>query len=260
MILFPSEKIRFNHAKSAQIKSVMESTFRLIMYSRSHLADDLLNSYIDQTTSFQELLSIKNAQMEAQNEDEALEYTLLLKQSVDFVLEEIKNDVNFESEVQLFQLFRLISPEAHSKHPNRYRQELVQIGKHLCPDPILIDSLVSEVFYQMSNIKDPIEKAIYFHHEMVRIHPFADGNGRTIRMAKNWMLMYELYPPIYISDAEEKKEYIDTLENSYDWLLKNGCQWNDYLEAFFEQESDRLLKNATIIHDRVRSVGNLREV
>ena len=65
------------------------------------------------------------------------------------------------------------------------------------------------------SIKNPIIRAIYFHHELIRIHPFADGNGRVTRIAKNWMLMYNLYPPIFINDAVEKKEYINTLSNSF---------------------------------------------
>lgn len=258
MIIFPPDNIEFNLVKSNKIKSIIESTFRLITYSRSHLADDLLNAYLDKITSFKELLSIKNAQMEAQNQQEVEQYTALLRKTVDFITKEVKNNINFGSEVQLFQLFRLISPDAHSTHPNRYRDQLVQIGKYLCPEPGEVPGLVSELFYQMSAIRHPILRAIYFHHELVRIHPFSDGNGRTVRMAKNWMLMYELYPPIFISDKKEKREYIDTLEQSFQWLQKNGCHWNEYLEAFFEQELDRLLRNSNAIFQEVLKMGNLR--
>ena len=260
MILLTPNQIFFNQKKSDDIKVIMESIYRLIMYSRSHLADDLLNAYIEQTTNFQELLSIKNAQMEAQTKTEAIEYELALRQTVDFLINEIKAHINFTSQLQLFQLFRIISPEAHALHPNRYRHQLVQIGKYLCPEPSKVSALVSELFYHMSTIKNPIMKAIYFHHELVRIHPFSDGNGRTIRMAKNWMLMYELYPPIFISDIKEKQEYVNTLENSFMQLMQNESQWNNWTELFFEQELDRLLHNAHIIYDRVSTAGDLREV
>ncbi len=258
MLLVPDEII-FNTEKAEKIKDIMESTYRLILYSRSHLADDLLNAYIDQISSFQELLSIKNAQMEAQTEEEAIEYELALKKSVSFVVNEIKHQINFRTEIQLFQLFRLISPEAHSNHPNKYRQRLVQIGKYLCPDPFRLTGLVSELFYQMTKIKNPLMKALYFHHELVRIHPFSDGNGRTIRMAKNWMLMYELYPPIFISDKAEKLEYVRTLENSFLLLTRKEGKWNSWTEAFFDQELNRLLNNASAIYNRVLAAGNLRE-
>lgn len=258
MRLLPPEKIVFNYLKYKEIKSVMESTFRLIMFSRKHLADDLLNAYLDQTTNFKELLSIKNAQMEAQNETEAKQYALLLNKAVDFITDEIQYNVNFLTEVQLFQLFRIISPEAHASHPNRYRDQLVQIGRYICPEPKEVPALVNQLFHRMNSIDNPISRAIYFHHEMIRIHPFSDGNGRTIRMAKNWMLMHDLYPPIFISDSDEKTEYITSLENSFDYLLRNGASWNEHLAAFFEQELNRLLRNAITIHDKVRVVGNMR--
>lgn len=259
MQLLPVNEIKFDRIKLEKIKSVMESTFRLITFSRSHLADDLLSAYINQTTSFRELLSIKNAQMEAQNEDEAMEYAKLLRKTSDFISHEVKNSVDFTSEIQLFQLFRLISPDSHSLHPNRYRHQIVQIGKYLCPLPEMVPGLVSELFYQMSEIKNPIIKAIYFHHEMIRIHPFSDGNGRTIRMAKNWMLMYQLYPSIFISDTDEKKQYINTLEKSFEWLQNKECKWNQNLDDFFDQELERLLRNSDIIYQIVLKAGNKRE-
>ncbi|WP_197022137.1 Fic family protein [Sediminibacter sp. Hel_I_10] len=237
----------------------MESTFRLITFSRSHLADDLLNAYIDQTSNFRELLSIKNAQMEAQNEEEAIKYTKLLRKTSEFISHEVKNSVDFTSEIQLFQLFRLISPDSHSSHPNRYRHQIVQIGKYLCPLPEMVPGLVKELFYRISEIKDPIIRAIYFHHEMIRIHPFSDGNGRTIRMAKNWMLMYQLYPSIFISDSDEKKQYINTLAKSFEWLHNKECKWNQNLDDFFNQELERLIRNSDTIYETVLKAGNKRE-
>ncbi|MBK8674476.1 MAG: Fic family protein [Bacteroidetes bacterium] len=73
----------------------------------------------------------------------------------------------------------------------------------------------------MESITNPIIKAIYFHHELIRIHPFADGNGRVTRVAKNWMLMYDLYPPIFVNDAPQKTEYITTLSKVLEHLINH---------------------------------------
>lgn len=197
--------------------------------------------------------------MEAQSEEEAKEYLHHLKISLDFVIDEIVLHNNFDKELQLFQLLRLVSPETNAMHPNRYRQTLVQIGAHICPDPVLVPQLVSALFYQFQSIPNPIIRAIYFHHELIRIHPFADGNGRVTRIAKNWMLMYDLYPPIFINDATQKKEYISTLGNSFKQLLKQPQQWNEYTEKFFDQELDRLLINAQYLYDSINLIGINRE-
>ena len=259
MELLPIECIEVNQKKLNEINRIVKSIYRLIIYSRYHLDDDLLDIYLEGMHNLKELLSIKNAQMEAQNEEEIVEYLKNLKISLDFVIEEIVLQNNFEKEIQLFQLLRLISPQTNSIHPNTYRRTLVQIGAHICPEPSQVASLVSGLFYRMESIKTPIIKAIYFHHELIRIHPFVDGNGRVTRIAKNWILMYDLYPPIFINDTDEKKEYIATLGNSFRELHIHPKKWNKYTAQFFEQALDRLLANANLLYESINQIGLTRE-
>lgn len=259
MILFPTSIIEVNSSKINQIEDLAKAIYRLIIYSRDHFDDDLLDIYLDEFSNLKDLLSIKNAQMEAQNEEEAAEYLENLKQSLEFVVEEILQNNDFEKEIQLFQLLRLISPETNKIHPNRYRQTTVQIGSHICPEPHLIPGLVSQLFYNISQINSPLIKAIYFHHELIRIHPFVDGNGRVTRIAKNWILMFNMYPPIFISDAAEKKEYIDTLSSSFKELNKDATVLNKYTHLFFEQELDRLIKNLNFLYDSINTIGKVRK-
>lgn len=258
MELLPISEINVDPAKIAEVEQIMKSTFRLITFSRKHMADDLLNTYLSSTTNLQELLSIKNAQMEAQNEEEAKAYVITLNQTLLFVANEIKDQSDFNREMQLFQLFRSISPESHEIHPNRYRDKLVQIGDYICPDPKEVSSLVSQLFYNINQIKKPIIRAIYFHHELIRIHPFIDGNGRTTRIAKNWILMYNLYPPIFIRDDTEKEFYIKTLSQSFSLLNKTPKKWNDQLASFFNQELDRLRFNSLLVYNAVEKLGETR--
>ncbi len=259
MELLPLKIIKINQKKIDEIDNIIKSIYRLIIYSRHHLDDDLLDIYLNGVSNLKDLLSLKNAQMEAQNEEEAKEYLLNLKVSLDFVIEEIILDINFYKEIQLFQLLRLISPVTNAIHPNRYRQTLVQIGAHICPDPKIVPQLVSELFFKIESISNPIIRAIYFHRELIRIHPFADGNGRVTRIAKNWMLMYDLYPPIFVNDAPQKKEYISTLAGSFKELMMHPNKWNNYTEQFFEQELDRLLINSKLLYDSINLIGKERE-
>lgn len=258
MELLPIEKINVDRKKIQELEQVMKSTFRLITFSRKHLADDLLNTYLSSTTNLQGLLSIKNAQMEAQNEEEAKQYLITLNKTLLFVANEIKHHVDFRKELQLFQLFRSISPESHANHPNRYRDKLVRIGNYICPESKEIPSLVSHLFHNINRIKNPIIRAIYFHHELIRIHPFVDGNGRTTRIAKNWILMYNLYPPIFIRDDEEKQDYIQTLSSSFTLLEKYPRKWNQELSHFFDQEINRLRFNSQLVYDAVKQLGEER--
>ncbi len=255
MILLPIEILEVNQEKIREIDEVIKSIYRLIIYSRHHSDDDLLDTYLGSIHNLRQLVGIKNAQMEAQTDEEAETYLKNLQASLEFVVEEINSHVNFEKEIQLFQLLRLISPESNKKHPNRYRHTLVQIGSHICPDEKEVPGLVSELFYRMNLIQNPIIKAIYFHHELIRIHPFADGNGRVTRIAKNWLLMFDLYPPIFINDAAQKEEYVNTLSSSFSTLTTSPNEWNEHTKAFFDQELSRLLTNANLLYAAVNKIG-----
>lgn len=258
MVLLPIKLIEINQKIIYQIDHTIKSIYRLIIYDRHHPADDLLDAYMGSIHNLEQLVVIKNAQMEAQTEEKSKKYLKNLNKSLEFVVEEISTNVDFQKEVQLFQLLRIISPEANAVHPNRYRQNIVQVGSHSCPDPVDVPNLVSELFYQMKLIKNPIIKAIYLHHELVRIHPFVDGNGRVTRIAKNWLLLFNLYPPIFINDEQEKKEYIDTLAESFKAVSNYPNKWNDFTVAFFDQELKRLLINTNSLYNALKIIAGDR--
>jgi Fic family protein len=259
MELLPISEIKINQSKIDKIDHLVKSIYRLIIYSRHHLDDDLLDIYLASVQELQELLSIKNAEMEAQNKEEEEEYLKNLKISLEFVIEEIIDHTNFEKELQLFQLLRLISPNTISTNSKQYRQTFLQIGNHIYPDKNEVSKLISELFHQMKGISNPIIRAIYFHHELIRINPFADGNGRVARIAKNWMLMFDLYPPIFINDTAQKNKYIETLSKSFNELEHSPQKWNEHTENFFKQELDRLFINATLLYDIVNKIGEERK-
>jgi Fic family protein len=46
-----------------------------------------------------------------------------------------------------------------------------------------------------------------FHHKFVWIYPFFDGNGKTVRLAMNLILMKEVFLPAIILRNDRKKYY-----------------------------------------------------
>ncbi|MBL1280856.1 MAG: Fic family protein [Fluviicola sp.] len=91
-----------------------------------------------------------------------------------------------------------------------------------------------------------IELATVFHHKMVWIHPFFDGNGRTVRLAMNLLLMRHGYPPAIILKTDRKK-YYEALnqanKGNYHKLMLLMCQaversLNIYLTALPERDID----------------------
>jgi Fic family protein len=97
-----------------------------------------------------------------------------------------------------------------------YRSVTVRItgASHRPPEP-------NEMYWQMQDFyadlphksqqMNAIELAAWTHAEFVRIHPFADGNGRTSRLLMNYQLMANGFMPVSIS-KEDRLAYYETLD------------------------------------------------
>ena len=58
--------------------------------------------------------------------------------------------------------------------------------------------------------------AAYLHDELVRIHPFIDGNGRTSRLLMNLYLLRNGYTLVNLKGSDEAKiGYYKALEQSH---------------------------------------------
>ena len=85
---------------------------------------------------------------------------------------------------------------------------------------------IKNFYVEMEERKDlnGVELAAWTHAEFVRIHPFADGNGRTSRLLMNYQLLSKGFLPIFIA-KENRLDYYNTLD-------KYAAQGD--LEAFTE--------------------------
>jgi Fic family protein len=126
--------------------------------------------------------------------------------------------------------------------------------------PYLIDELIDFVVQNPLGL-NTIELATVFHHKFVWIHPFFDGNGRTVRLAMNLILMQAGYPPAIILKNDRKKYYeaLNQANNgNFQKLMLLMCQaversLNIYLNALPGQESYESI--ATIVSEPGVSYG-----
>ena len=72
-------------------------------------------------------------------------------------------------------------------------------------------------FREMENESiHPVDIAAYLHDELVRIHPFIDGNGRTSRLLMNLYLLRHGYVMVLLKgDAESKLAGVATIHTTH---------------------------------------------
>ena len=94
----------------------------------------------------------------------------------------------------------------YSPHPRRIAGSPV-----IFPNPLKIPQLMEEFGAWLSSASSTPEGAFEGHLRLTAIHPFTDGNGRTVRLLMNLMLIRGGYPPIAVR-PEDRKTYLDALE------------------------------------------------
>lgn len=100
------------------------------------------------------------------------------------------------------------------ERPGEYkRHDFVTGREEVGAAPEDVAEEMAELLAELTDV--PAEKALtaaaYFHAKFENIHPFADGSGRTGRLAMNYFLILNGHPPIIIHE-EDRKSYYDALE------------------------------------------------
>ncbi|MBU0729281.1 MAG: Fic family protein [Proteobacteria bacterium] len=146
--------------------------------------------------------------LEAINHREAIAY-----------VEELAREDELLLERHLKEIHALVLREIDQQYAGRYRDIQVRISgsNHLPPEPFLVGERMqafARKWLTNTQITHPVVQAALAHYELVAIHPFVDGNGRTARLIMNLMLMRKGYAPAIILKNDRKK-YYDALEKAH---------------------------------------------
>lgn len=121
----------------------------------------------------------------------------------------------------------------------RKRGNLLEETKTPIPDASEIQKLMEEVVSDYHNTwkdLDPFSKEAHFFLQMIRIHPFEDGNRRTAFLLVNHHLMKEGYAPIYLTGNIYSK-YLECIqENQVDKMT-------ELFESQSQKEAQFVLKH-----------------
>lgn len=184
---------------------------------------------------------------EAINHQEAIEY-----------IESLISDNYKMTESDILNTYELVLQKIEKDFAGRFRNSGVRISgaNFVPPNALKVPDLITELinWFTESNL-DIIIKSTIFHHRFVWIHPFFDGNGRTVRLVFNLLLMQEGYPPAIILKNDRKK-YYDAL---------NAANKGDYSKLLLmvlqalERSLDIYVGSLGNTYDRYQPISNIVE-
>lgn len=193
---------------------------------------------------------------EVVNHQEAIEY-----------LEELVSGDYLLKERDILDIHELVMSKIEKEFAGRYRNSGVRIpGANFTPPnalkvPDLMSDLISWVSRDDQSMH-PLVRVSIFHHRFVWIHPFFDGNGRTVRLIMNLLLMKWEFPPVIILKVDRNK-YYQALNRAnqghYDLLIRLIARAADrslgiYLSNL-EDYADEYVPIADLVEDAVLPYG-----
>lgn len=175
---------------------------------------------------------------------EAINHT----EAINYIKDIAKQDIEI-SERTIKEIHALILHGIDRENAGRYRTVPVMISgsTHMPPQPYLIEKQMEDFIIRFKQMEEekvhPVLVAAYLHDELVRIHPFIDGNGRTSRLLMNLYLLRNGYVIITLKgDNDAKAFYYTVLEKSHTEHLTE-----DFQKLVVEAETAALQKYLSIM-------------
>lgn len=142
-------------------------------------------------------------------------------EAIDYIKDFAKSGIEI-SERTIKEIHALVLHGINRENAGAYRTVPVMISgsRHLPPQPYLIGKQMEDFILKFQEMEaqkvHPVLIAAYLHDELVRIHPFIDGNGRTSRLLMNLYLLRNGYTLVSLKGSnDEKIAYYTALEASH---------------------------------------------
>ena len=135
--------------------------------------------------------------------------------ALDWVLQIAAQNRTAITEADIRNLHQLVMAKSRSDIAGAYADSArfvnTDSGVFQFPGPIEIPALMQAFCGWLANAAGSPETAFRAHRDLVAIHPFDDGNGRTARLLMNLVLARAGFPPIAVR-PEDRPAYIAALE------------------------------------------------
>jgi Fic family protein len=140
------------------------------------------------------------------------------RDAIAYVEAVVQNQEPFSSRM-LRNIHALILKNIDDNNAGAWRRYNVTIAgaRHVPPDALHVEEQMSNFVNWHATAEQtlhPVELAARAHVDLLKIHPFSDGNGRTARLLMNLDLMRHGFPPVVLP-VEQRLEYYKTLDTAH---------------------------------------------
>lgn len=194
-----------------------------------------------------DVLSGKQITAHAKEIKEVENYNLALAQ-----IEKLGRQKGFQIREQTVKdIHTMLLKDIDNKIAGQYRIKQVYVGDYLPPEHFKVPSLVQELVAWINDPQpknlSPILYAGIAHYQLVAIHPFEDGNGRTTRLLTTLMLILNKYDMMSFFAPEsyynrDRNAYYEAL-SSADKYRSDGqpdlTRWLEYFVSGMLIEAER---------------------
>ncbi len=187
-----------------------------------------------------------------QNHYEALIFTLEAARAKRTIDMELIRAINARVLRQTGALYRTVFGDLDSSQ-GVFRKANVSAGTRYFPHYEKVESLcrqfvakIEEALPAAHTLEEQLHLASLAHFDLVSIHPFYDGNGRTSRLLMNYLQAY-FGLPLGIIFSEDKSDYFEALE-----ATRTAENFNIFYRFMLEQYKKFLLQE---IHTYQRDIG-----
>jgi Fic family protein len=155
-----------------------------------------------------------------------------------WIIKNPKRKINKDNLLQLHALIvRGLLPDEKSGKFKKKQNFVINENKvviYTPPAPRECPRLISELLNWVNGAAKthPIILSAIFHHQLVNIHPFSDGNGRAARAAAQWLLYqknFDYHHILSLDDfyAGDRKRYYSKIQQARD-LDYDFTYWIEY--------------------------------
>ncbi len=144
------------------------------------------------------------------------------------------------TEERLLAVHAMLMTDIDAAHAGRFRtgRVLIKGTRFVPPGPHHFGVLLPQLIDLASRVSgSTVLRAAELHYNLVAVHPFNDGNGRTARLMMNHLLMSRGYPCTVV-EVDRRAEYLLALEAAN---VGNVQPFAEFIAGCVQRSIDRLV-------------------